>query len=124
MLRLRWALLNNPSYLMHRLHIVIVRPVVALGVPWNHEQSFFLAGLCFFVVTVKKKEGSRGGGKSLRKQETGTETYGNSTCFPMFPKHVPKTLKKTPLLDYAPRRPLPYAGSRINFSTIFPDSYF
>jgi len=32
MLRLRWALLNNPSCLMHRLHIVIVHPLVALGV--------------------------------------------------------------------------------------------
>jgi len=107
---------------MHRLHIVIVHPLVALGVcvalfyeidigeslctvpglhrdrakgvPWNHEQSFFFGG----TVTVKKKKGSRGGGNSLRKQKTGTETYGNSTCFPMFPKHVPETLKKNPSL--------------------------
>jgi hypothetical protein len=44
MLRLRWALLNNPSCLIHRLHIVIIHPLVALGVPWNHEQSLFFGG--------------------------------------------------------------------------------
>jgi len=32
MLRLRWVLLKNPSCLMHRLYIVIVHSLVALGV--------------------------------------------------------------------------------------------
>jgi len=56
----RWVLLNNPSCLVHRLHIIILHPLV---------------------------EGTR------------TETYGSSsTWFPMFPKHVPRTLKKNPSL--------------------------
>jgi hypothetical protein len=59
MLRLRWTLLRAAS--CTDWHIVIVHPLVALGVPWNHEQSFFfLAGLFLkktvTVVTVKKKE--------------------------------------------------------------------
>jgi len=49
MLRLRWALLNSPSCLIHILHIVIVYPLVALGVPWNHEQSFFFGGTFFYI---------------------------------------------------------------------------
>ena len=60
MLRLRWALLNNQSCLMHRLHIVIVHPFVALGVPWNHEQSFFF-GRTFG--SQGKKKGRKQGGE-------------------------------------------------------------
>jgi len=59
----------------------------------NHEQLFVFGGTFFFGVTVKQRKGvSRGGGKSLREQEKGTGTYGNSTCSPMFPEHVTGTL--------------------------------
>ena len=75
-------------------------PLKCRGITNNR---FFLAGPCFLLVTVKKKEGSNGGRNSLRKQETGTEKYGNSTCFPMFPKHVPKTLKNPSLTCIGPR---------------------
>ena len=85
MLRLRWALFNNPSCLMHRLHIVIVHPLVTLGVRWSHKDwFFFLSGLFLFIVTVKKKEGSRGGGilYGNRKQEQKhTATAPVSQCF-------------------------------------------
>jgi hypothetical protein len=52
----------------------------------------------FFLVTVKERKEVGRGGESLQKQGTGTETYGNRTCFPMFLKHVPGTLKKNLLL--------------------------
>jgi len=39
---------QKSSYLMHRLHIVIVNSPVALGVPWIHEQSFCFGGTFFF----------------------------------------------------------------------------
>ena len=81
----RWVLLNNPSCLMHRLHIVILHPLVALALEWRGKKNFILAGL-FYLSYGQRKKGSRGRGGSLRKQGTGTETYGNSTCFPMFPK--------------------------------------
>ena len=72
MLRLRWALLNNQSCLMHRLHIVIIHPLVALGVPWIHEHLFFFGRTFLFVVTVQKKEEGRkevrGGGISYRNR--------------------------------------------------------
>jgi len=64
MLRLRWALLNNPSSLIHRLHIVIFHPLAALG-------NRGVTNNPFFVDRVKKKEGSKGGGIPYgnRKQE-------------------------------------------------------
>jgi len=68
LLRLCWVLLNNLSCLMHRLHIVILHPLVGIW-PWEWEQG------------------------------TGTETYGNSTCFPTLPKHVPGKLRETPSLS-------------------------
>ena len=105
MLRLRWTLLNSPSCLIHILHIVIVYPLVALGVPWNHEQSFFFGGTFFFCSYGKKKEGSRGGGipetgnrnRNIRKQQLFHNVSETRTRFPMFPKHVPKALKEKPI---------------------------
>jgi len=42
---------------------LIVHPLVALGVPWIHEQAFFvLAELLFLIVTVKKGRKEGGGG--------------------------------------------------------------
>ena len=38
-----------------------------------------------------------GGNYGNREQEE-TGTYGNSACPPMFPEHVPRTLRENPLL--------------------------
>ena len=53
---------------MHRLHIVIIHPLVALGVPWNHD-PFLMAGLFFLGSHGKKKSKEVGGGEILT--ETG-----------------------------------------------------
>jgi len=62
------------------------------------NNRFFLAGLFFLIVTVKKKDWSRGGGNSLRKQETGTENIRKQHLFPNVSEIVPETLKKNPSL--------------------------
>jgi len=87
--------------------------IVALGKPWKHEFVFFFwRDSCFF---ESRKEGIREGGGSLRKQPTEIETYGNSTCFAMFPKHVSETLTENPNADL--RTPPPQGGFLF---TIFP----
>jgi len=37
----RWVLLNNPSCLMQRLHIVILHPRVALALEWRGDKNIF-----------------------------------------------------------------------------------
>jgi len=63
--------------------------------------AFFLAELFLFGSHGQKKV------MKLGNQETGTKTYGNSTCFPMFPKHVSETrfrnTKEKPIAGYLPR---------------------
>jgi len=75
---------------------------VALGMPWKHEHVIFLGGTFFFEARSKERKEVWRGGASLRKQGRGTETYGNSTCFPIFPKHVPGTLRENPSLKLFP----------------------
>jgi len=98
LLRLRWVLFNNPSCLVHRLHIVILHPLLRI---WPLEcrgnKNIFFCREFVFGITVKRKEGSRRGGGPW-EQGTGTEKYGNSTCFSMFPKHVHGTLRENPSL--------------------------
>jgi len=86
---------------MHRLHIDILHPLLALGMPWKHEHVIFFGGN-FFLSHYQERKEVWGGEESLREQGTGTETKGNSTCFPMFPKHVPRTLRENPSLILSP----------------------
>jgi len=84
LLRLRWVLLNNPSFLrvtIHRMRIIVLQPPSG---PWNamespagmnHEYLFFLAGL-FFLSHGQRKEGSRGGGILTWKREKEQEHTG------------------------------------------------
>ena len=68
--------------------------IVALGQPWKHKLVFFFCQDFFFFES--RKEGIREGEGSLQKQGTETETYGKSTCFAMFLKHVSETLTEKP----------------------------
>ena len=96
---------------MHRLNFVIV-PFPCGPCSAVEKNSFFLAGLkktLFFWRNFfshgKKKEGSRGGGipetgnrnRNIRKQQLFHNFSETRTRFPMFPKHVPKTLKEKPI---------------------------
>ena len=87
--------------MMYRLHIVVLHP--HYGTFWPLESPgtniFFLTFFWRFIFkSHSQKEGSMGVRGSLRKQGRGTGTHGNSTCSPMFPEHVPRTLREKPSL--------------------------
>ena len=77
---------------MHRLHIVILHPLLALGMPWKHEHVCFFLGETFFLSHGQRKEGSRGEGGSFREQRKGTARNGN--MFPYVPGTHSRNTKK------------------------------
>jgi len=74
--------------------------VIAEGILRGCQGLFTPVSLGYPLSVFNKNSTLKGEGNSLRKQETRTETYANSTCFPMFPTHVSETLKKKPSLIY------------------------
>jgi hypothetical protein len=96
MLRLRWALLNNPSCLMHRLHIVIIHPLVALGVPWNHD-LFLMAGLFFLGSHGKKKSKEVGWGEILTETGNRNRNIRKQHLFPNVSETRSRNTKEKPI---------------------------
>jgi len=99
LLRLRLVLLNNPSYLMHRLHIVIVTSVSPCG-PWNAVETRTrdsLFGGTFFLSHGQKKEGSRERGKILTETGNRNRNKRKQHLFPNVSETRSRNTKENPI---------------------------
>jgi len=93
---LRWVLLNNLSCLraMHRLHIVILCHLLALGM-WKHEQVFVFWRDFFFESRSQERK-EVGGGRSLRNREKQQENR-EQHLFPFVPGTRSQNFKGKPI---------------------------
>jgi len=94
MLRLRWALLNNPSCLMHRLDN---RHCPSPCGPWSAVESrsiVFFWREFFCKSRVKKKEGRGGGGEILTETGNRNRKIRKQHLFPNFCETRSQNIKK------------------------------